>query len=138
MEHDPLAAESALSHQAESIVGEFAFWIALALEFAACCVIAYAAIVAVSSLLLTKSDPARPYLKRRSIFVSFGLWLIVALEFALASDILRTAIAPSWESVGVLAAVAVIRTLLSFFLSRDIELVLAQQRAEDLPPRNPS
>ncbi len=48
-------------------------------------------------------------------------WLAVALEFALAADILRTAIAPSWEDIGKLAAIAALRTLLNYFLQREIE-----------------
>jgi len=49
------------------------------------------------------------------------MWLLLALEFTLAADIVRSAIAPSWEEIGQLAAIAVIRTFLSFFLERDIE-----------------
>ena len=45
----------------------------------------------------------------------------MALEFTLAADILRTAIAPSWEDIGKLAAIAMLRTLLNHFLQREIE-----------------
>lgn len=48
-------------------------------------------------------------------------WLAVALEFALAADILRTAVAPSWDEIGKPAAIATLRTLLNFFLQREIE-----------------
>jgi uncharacterized membrane protein len=48
-------------------------------------------------------------------------WLAVALEFTLAADILRTAVAPSWDDIGKLAAIAALRTLLNFFLQREIE-----------------
>ena len=50
-----------------------------------------------------------------------GRFLALGLEFQLASDLLRTAVAPSWEQLGQLAAVAAIRTALNFFLSREIE-----------------
>ena len=50
-----------------------------------------------------------------------GRFLALGLEFQLASDVLRTAVAPSWEQLGQLAAVAAIRTALNFFLSREIE-----------------
>jgi uncharacterized membrane protein len=43
------------------------------------------------------------------------------LEFALAADIARTAIEPDWEDIGMLAAIAAIRTALNFFLERDLE-----------------
>jgi uncharacterized membrane protein len=47
--------------------------------------------------------------------------LALALEFQLAADILSTAVAPSWEAIGKLAAIAVIRTGLNFFLMREME-----------------
>lgn len=48
-------------------------------------------------------------------------YLALALEFQLAADILSTAIAPTWDQIGKLAAIAVIRTALNFFLSREME-----------------
>ncbi len=48
-----------------------------------------------------------------------GRFLALGLEFQLASDLLRTAVAPSFEEIGKLAAVA-IRTALNFFLGREI------------------
>jgi len=47
-------------------------------------------------------------------------YLALALEFQLASDVLGTAIAPSWTALGQLAAIAAIRTALNFFLTREI------------------
>jgi uncharacterized membrane protein len=49
-----------------------------------------------------------------------GRFLALGLEFQLASDLLRTAVAPSFEEIGKLAAVAAIRTALNFFLRREI------------------
>jgi uncharacterized membrane protein len=49
-----------------------------------------------------------------------GRYLALGLEFQLASDLLRTAVAPSFEEIGKLAAVATIRTALNFFLNREI------------------
>ena len=58
---------------------------------------------------------------RRAIWLRFAGWILLALEFALGADIIRTAIAPSWDDIGKLAAIASIRTGLSWFLERDIE-----------------
>lgn len=52
--------------------------------------------------------------------LTLGRFLALGLEFQLASDVLRTAIAPSFEELGKLAAVATIRTALNFFLAREI------------------
>ena len=56
----------------------------------------------------------------RRVFLRFGSRLILGLEFALAADIVRTAIAPTWNDIGKLAAIAAIRTFLNFFLERDV------------------
>ncbi len=49
-----------------------------------------------------------------------GRFLALGLEFQLASDLLRTAVAPSFDEIGKLGAVAAIRTALNFFLAREI------------------
>ncbi|WP_036504056.1 DUF1622 domain-containing protein [Novosphingobium sp. AP12] len=58
---------------------------------------------------------------RREAWMGFARWILLALEFALGADIIRTAIAPSWDDIGKLAAIAAIRTGLGFFLERDID-----------------
>ena len=57
----------------------------------------------------------------RAIWVTFGGWLLGGLQFALAADIVRSAISPSWEQIGQLAAIAAIRTFLSYVLERDLK-----------------
>jgi uncharacterized membrane protein len=47
-------------------------------------------------------------------------YLALALEFQLGADILSTAIAPSWDHIGKLGAIAVIRTALNYFLSLEM------------------
>ena len=49
-----------------------------------------------------------------------GRSLALSLEFLLGADILRTAVEPSWDEIGRLAAIAVIRTALNYFLQREI------------------
>lgn len=49
-----------------------------------------------------------------------GRWLVLALEFQVAADILRTAVAPTWNEIGQLAAIIVLRTVLNFFLQKEI------------------
>jgi len=54
------------------------------------------------------------------IRLELGRFLALGLEFQLAGDVLRTAIAPTFEEIGQLAAVAAIRTALNYFLAREI------------------
>jgi uncharacterized membrane protein len=55
------------------------------------------------------------------IRLKLARYLGLALEFQLAADILSTSIAPSWEQIGKLAAIAVIRTALNYFLNREMK-----------------
>jgi uncharacterized membrane protein len=72
---------------------------------------------------------------RRDIWLRYARWLVGALTFQLAADILETAITTQWETVGRIAAIAVIRTFLNYFLERDVAEVRARQhepaKAED-------
>ncbi|GAB2823532.1 hypothetical protein GCM10027176_29970 [Actinoallomurus bryophytorum] len=52
--------------------------------------------------------------------LTLGRFLALGLEFQLASDVLRTAIAPSFREIGQLAAIAAIRTTLNYVLAREI------------------
>ena len=56
----------------------------------------------------------------REVLVRYGRWLVAGLTFLLAADIIETSIAPTWQEVGQLGAIAVIRTFLNFFLERDL------------------
>src|SRR5271170_8503830 len=66
----------------------------------------------------------------REILARYGRWLVAGLTFQLAADIIGTSIAPSWQEVGQLGAIAVIRTFLSYFLERD----LVELRDRDAEP----
>lgn len=57
---------------------------------------------------------------RKQIWLRFASAIALSLEFALAADVARTAIAPTWEEIGELAAIAAIRTALNLFLERDL------------------
>ena len=50
-----------------------------------------------------------------------GRFLALGLEFQLASDILGTAVSPSFAEIGKLGAIAAIRTILNYFLAQEIE-----------------
>lgn len=63
-----------------------------------------------------------PHVKKQ-LWVGFAGWILLSLEFALAADIVSTAIAPTWDDIGRLAAIAAIRTLLNLFLERDLKEV---------------
>jgi uncharacterized membrane protein len=70
-----------------------------------------------------------------SVRLSLARFLVLGLEFQLAADVLRTAISPSFEEIGKLAAIAAIRTVLNYFLNR--EIAQEQREVASLEPRHP-
>ncbi len=71
-------------------------------------------------------------------------WL-PALTFQLAADIIETSITHDWEAIGRIAAIAVIRTFLNYFLERDLaemrerqhEAAAQERRNEELMMQSP-
>jgi uncharacterized membrane protein len=66
---------------------------------------------------------SRPHIEQenQNVRIQFGSSLTVALELLLAADILATAIAPTWDDIGKLAAIATLRTALNYFLERELK-----------------
>lgn len=50
----------------------------------------------------------------------YGSYILLGLEFLIAADIIHTIVQPSLEELAALGAIVVIRTLLSFFLNREM------------------
>jgi uncharacterized membrane protein len=106
----------------EEVLKELASDTALVVEATAVIFVAYGALEAVAYAIgpllgLMPRDKGW----RKATFVRFGMWLLLGLQFALGADIVRSVIAPTWSDIGQLAAIAVIRTFLNYFLERDME-----------------
>jgi len=109
-------------------------YVASGVEGAAGIIIAIAAIEATwRALAVFFVRPAAPDEAKEGVRLRLARWLAVALEFELAADILRTAIAPSWDEIGKLAAIAALRTLLNYFLQKEIEQNAIRHRAVSGP-----
>lgn len=65
-----------------------------------------------------------PFIELR---INFGSWLALALEFQLGADILFTTVTPSFVALGQLAAIAIIRTFLNYFLNKELEMEMKFQ-----------
>jgi uncharacterized membrane protein len=105
----------------ETALSAIAGYAALAVEAAAVLLIGYGAadaLVAVTGHILHGKSPAG---WRKEVFVRFGVWLLLGLQFALAADVLRSLIAPTWNQIGQLGAIAAIRTFLNYFLEKDLD-----------------
>ena len=62
---------------------------------------------------------------------NLGRGILLGLEFLVGADIIATVTAPlTWQSVGLLGAIVLIRTLLSFSLETEIEGVAPWRRRD--------
>lgn len=102
-------------------------WLRLLVETLGALIIAAGVLVAVIGIV------RYAVFKRGGAFtpirLSFARYLTLALELQLAADILSTSVAPTWDRIGKLAAIAVIRTALNFFLSMEMK----DEKASDEP-----
>jgi uncharacterized membrane protein len=111
---------------AEQFVQNGVEWLRLGVESIGALVIAAGIVAAiVKAANLWRRGAPRAYTALR---LTLAHYLAVALEFQLAADILSTAVAPTWERIGKLAAVAVIRTGLNYFLAKEMEAEEAHLR----------
>ena len=104
--------------QAESTDISAVLWLKLGVETVGAAIIALGILSA--GWLLVKALAQRQTADFTAIRLALARYLALALEFQLGADILSTAIAPSWEQIGKLGALAVIRTALNYFLSREM------------------
>ena len=77
--------------------------------------------VCVAVAQLTRILAIRKHTEFTDIRLTLARYLALALEFELGADILGTAVSPSWDQIGKLGVVAVIRTGLNFFLSMEMK-----------------
>ena len=94
-------------------------WVKLGVEIFGAGLVTLGVCVAIAQLIrnLAARKPAEFTVTR----LILARYLALALEFELGADILGTAVSPSWDQIGKLGAVAVIRTGLNFFLSMEMK-----------------
>ena len=105
----------------EEFLVEAARYLGLLIEAAAVLVVAFGAAEAFLKLLWVVATPGTSHGQRKEIWRRFGVWLLLGLEFELAADIIGSVFSPTWQEVGKLGAIAVIRTFLNYFLEKDLE-----------------
>ena len=114
-----LPAPSTAFARTEDAVVAAVQWLKLGVELVGATIIALGIITA--GALLVKALLNRRTADFTAIRLTLARYLALALEFQLGADILSTAIAPSWEQIGKLGAIAIIRTALNFFLSKEMQ-----------------
>jgi uncharacterized membrane protein len=124
----PILEPTSLHAQAERSVISAVQWLKLGVEVVGACIIALGILTAGGQFLTALLR--RQTADFTAIRLTLARYLALALEFQLGADILSTAIAPSWEQIGKLGAIAVIRTALNFFLSREMQQEKGTTEAE--------
>src|SRR4051812_28138598 len=104
----------------EEIVRTIAHYVSLGCDLATVLVLAYGAAIAIVRMLLHIGRSQNSAWAIKTIWLRFASAILLALEFALAADIAETAVAPTLEDIGKLAAIAAIRTALNYFLGKDL------------------
>lgn len=116
------------------MLGMLKEWLVLATEYASTLIDAIALFVVVVGTIEAVLGGLRLVFgeveghERRAIWLRYARWLVAALTFQLAADIIETSIAPSWDDVGRLAVIAIVRTLLNYFLEKDLNEVRERQK----------
>ena len=104
----------------EEIAKTITIYVSHTLEIISALVIAAALIKLVISYFQTFVKPKNG-LSAMDARMVFGSAVAVSLELLLGADVLATAVAPSWDDIGKLAAIAVLRTGLNYFLERELK-----------------
>ena len=109
-------------------------WVKLGVEIFGAGLVTLGMCVAIAHLIRTVAAPKPAEFTTTRLILA--RYLALALEFELGADILGTAISPSWDQIGKLGVVAVIRTGLNFFLSMEMkgEKTVAKGEAALVPP----
>jgi uncharacterized membrane protein len=103
----------------EDTIINLVLWLKLLLETIGALTIGIGVLIAGYYLFQRLVPPERTNYNR--IRLILARYLALALEFQLGADILSTAIAPTWDQIGKLGAIAIIRTALNYFLSREMK-----------------
>lgn len=103
---------------------EFLLYIKDFLEIIGVIVIAFGAIRSIFQLALSayQSKFSSNYIR-----LQFGHSVTLGLEFMVAGDIIGSLVKPSYYNLGMLAIIVLIRTILSYFLNKELESLTPEQ-----------
>ncbi len=102
---------------------EFLKPVSIAISIISIGVVIYGVIIAVFAFIKTEfARPSKEYnIERlRILRADLGTYILLGLELLIASDIIETVVEPGLMELAILGGVVILRTLLSFFLDREI------------------
>jgi uncharacterized membrane protein len=113
----------------ETLLHGIAHYVALGIELIAVAIIAFGALEAIVGIVRVEIHSGITNRDRRAVWLDFARWLVAGLTFQMAADVVNTSFEPTWDELGRLATIAVIRTFLSFFLDREMADTRSLQRS---------
>src|SRR4029453_18646783 len=117
----------------EELVHHAAHYVPPAIEAAAILVIAIGSVRALFDVFRVSLVSHASAMRKRVVWLEYARWLVAGLTFQLAADVVNTSFAPTWDEVWRLAAIAAIRTFLSFFLDREVADTRRLQHSDASP-----
>jgi len=106
----------------DMIAKDITIYISRAAEILAALIIGFA-ILKVLVNIASRLHPSNKKISKEEIRIRFGSYVAVSLELLLGADVLATAISPSWDDIGKLAAIAILRTALNYFLDKELHQI---------------
>lgn len=88
--------------------------------------VVYAIVQYVRNFLVARKDHRE--LNFDAIRLTLGKVLLLGLEFIVAADLIGTTTAPDYYSVGILAGIVLIRTLLTWSLNKEITSITKEEK----------
>lgn len=95
------------------------------------CVVIYGTIIAFASFIMNESGRIRGKFSMHQVRVlraDLGTYLLLGLELLIASDIMKTIVEPAVQELAILGGIVLLRTVLSFFLDREIRFIEQESR----------
>jgi uncharacterized membrane protein len=111
----------------EEIAKQVTVQISYAVEILAAIIIGIAVMQTLFSYL-SLFKPSGKKITKEEIRLQFGSSVAVSLELLLGADVLATAVAPTWDEIGKLAAIAILRTALNYFLEIELNKMHVRNR----------
>lgn len=111
------------------VIRVIAFGIGVAGTF----IIVYGALLTAVAFIRVESNRIFKHVthkEKRSIRQRFGAFILLGLEFFIAADIIKTIMKPTLLDVAILGAIVIIRTLIGYFLNKEIADAVEQETAE--------
>ena len=102
-------------------------WAALAVDVVASIIMVWAFLVSVYGFVKTSfGEPVAQIKGLQMVRCGLGMKLVFALELLIISDLLHTVVSRTMDDLLFLAALVVIRTIVAYFLNREIQEVGAE------------